>query len=533
MLLDTVALVAHHKFLKSLFFIKSRLYLLRFYRMKIFKVVILLVLLSCNHEKNTNTAKNNLAEYKSESKINQGYVSLIISNPLNNTPLSIIRSKNYNNTNENLTKIISKKNNDTISFKVHTLEKIFLTTKHHVRKEIILKPGDIIKVNIDDKSLHTNTTCETLHKKQNPKIAQLRKIFYEIDSTRPFKPHSTKYEKKAIVYPLKIHFGNFKTKETELLALVNSLIKENSEEKNKILNTSVNSRCKENSIQESNLTLFKELCLLYGYSKHEKLKEVITDLMSKTSLNDINLYVKANTFIKRVVLKNEKIKEKFKLKVGYEKAYDLISNYNSLDKNISSYLKLTCINQMIVQKDSKESILNIINEFEKQYPNSAFNPLLEKHKAQLSVNNKTYAEEVLLVNHKNNKTTLEKVLEKNKGKIIYIDLWASWCLPCRYKMIDLKKLKQYYSDKKVAFIYLSIDEYKNDWQQASIEEGLNNNTKSFLIQNFKSSKFLKNLKINSIPRYLLIDKNGKMINENAPGPDAKEIKETINEKLLQ
>ena len=500
--------------------------------MKFLKLIVLLILLSCNHEKKTSTIKNNLAELKDKPKLTKGYISLIISNQLKDTPLSIIRCKNYNNTNQNLTRIISKKNNDTISFTVHTLEKIFLVTKLHKQKEFFIQPNDTLKINISHEGITTNTICQILPPKKDPKIAQLRKIFYEIDSTRPFKPHSTKYEKKAIVYPLKIHYNKFKTKEKELLTFINYLTKKNLEEENKILKTSKSLKCKESSIQELNLKLFEELCLLYGYSKHEKIEKIITELLSKTNLNDINLYVKANTFIKRVVLKDEKIKEKFKLKVNYSKAYELISNYNSLNKELKSYLKLTCISQMIVQKDSKSSILNFINNFEKNYPDNPFNQLLENYKEQLSDNN-IYAEEVLLLDHKNNNTTLKKVIEKHLGKIIYIDLWASWCLPCRYKMIDLKKLKQYYSDKKVAFVYLSIDEYKNDWQLASIEEELTTNSNSFLIKNFKSSKFLNKLKINAIPRYLLIDKNGQMIIEDAPGPDAEEIKEIINKNLLQ
>ncbi|CAL2087843.1 Thioredoxin domain-containing protein [Tenacibaculum sp. 190524A05c] len=499
--------------------------------MRVFIVIIVCVFLSCKNEKRENVAKTDTVTTKLKNS-NKGFATIIITNESKGNPVSIFRTKNYYNANQNLDRILSKKANDTISFLINRKEKIGITTKNHIKQETILKPDDIVEISIDDNNLSINSNCKPPKIQSSLELKTLRKSFYEIDSSRPFKPHSTKYEKKAVVYPLNINYSNFKNKEDDLFTFIDLLIKETNERKSSFSkNTTVNN-CNDQHSEELDLSLVKELGLLYSYSKNEKLERIITDYYSELKLDDINLYEKTNIFIKRVILKNEKIKEKFKLKVDYGKAFDLSSNYTILKPEIQEYLKLVCINQMMAQKDNKASVLATINKFEKQYPNSFLAPQIQNHKSQLQGNTDMHSKEVLLVNHNNIKTTLDKFLKNNLGKVVYIDLWASWCLPCRYKMEDLKKLKEHYADKNVAFVYLSIDEYEKDWKQASIEEELNTNKNSFLIQNFKSSKFLKSLKINSIPRYLLLGRNGEMIDENAPGPDAKELKELINKNLL-
>ncbi|AUC13652.1 hypothetical protein BTO06_00160 [Tenacibaculum sp. SZ-18] len=499
--------------------------------MRVFIIIIVCVFLSCKNEKKEVVAKIDTVPIKIETS-SKGFAKIIIVNESKGNPISISRTKNYYNANQNLDRILSKKANDTISLLINRKEKIGVTTKNHIKKETILKPDDVIKININDNNLSINSNCKPPKIYSSLELKTLRKSFYEIDSSRPFKPHSTKYEKKAVIYPLNINYSNFKSKEDELFTFIDLLIKETNENKASLSKTTTKNNCNNQYSEELDLNLVKELGLLYSCSKNEKLESIITDYFSNLKLDDINLYEKTNIFIKRVILKNEKIKEKFKLKVNYGKAFDLSSNYTTFKPEIQAYLKLVCINQMMVQKDNKGSVLATINKFEKQYPNSFLTPQIQNYKSQLQRNTDMHPEGVLLVNHNSKQTTLDKYLKNNLGKVVYIDLWASWCLPCRHKMGDLKKLKEHYADKNVAFAYLSIDEYEKDWQQASIEEEINTNRNSFLIQNFKSSKFLKSLKIHSIPRYLLLDRNGEIIDENAPGPDAKELKELINKNLL-
>ena len=126
---------------------------------------------------------------------------------------------------------------------------------------------------------------------------------------------------------------------------------------------------------------------------------------------------------------------------------------------------------------------------------------------------------------------LQDVIKENKGKVIYIDLWASWCLPCRVAMPYSNKLREKYNEKDIVFVYLSIDKDFDKWKSANTKESLEFYKNSYLIVNQESSAEYKKLGIQTIPRYLLYDKNGKLILLNAPGPDAESIEKTLENIL--
>jgi thiol-disulfide isomerase/thioredoxin len=51
-----------------------------------------------------------------------------------------------------------------------------------------------------------------------------------------------------------------------------------------------------------------------------------------------------------------------------------------------------------------------------------------------------------------------------KGQYIYVDIWASWCLPCRQEAPFFEALKERYKAKNLVFLSLSIDESESDWR---------------------------------------------------------------------
>ena len=130
-------------------------------------------------------------------------------------------------------------------------------------------------------------------------------------------------------------------------------------------------------------------------------------------------------------------------------------------------------------------------------------------------------------------TTLDKVLQKHKDKVIYIDFWASWCAPCRAAMPFAKELRKEYKNKDVVFIYLAKNDTEQSWKQAIEKEGLTNNCENYIITNSKNSKVLQELQITTIPRYLLFDKNGTLAHKNAPGSEGKTIRQEIDKLLAK
>jgi thiol-disulfide isomerase/thioredoxin len=105
-------------------------------------------------------------------------------------------------------------------------------------------------------------------------------------------------------------------------------------------------------------------------------------------------------------------------------------------------------------------------------------------------------------------------LEDFKGKVIYIDFWASWCVPCRAETPKLKALyAKYKNDDRIAFISIAVTDEIGGWEKALEQD------KPDWIQLFDKNGIVNDsYDVNSIPRFVIIDKQGKIVNLNAPRP---------------
>ncbi|GAA4394112.1 TlpA disulfide reductase family protein [Hymenobacter koreensis] len=124
--------------------------------------------------------------------------------------------------------------------------------------------------------------------------------------------------------------------------------------------------------------------------------------------------------------------------------------------------------------------------------------------------------------------TWQKILAKNKGKVLYIDLWASWCGPCLAQVPASHKLMQALADKPVAFIYLSVDADKQKWRKALQSTGIDAPGSQQYLLNAESD-LAKYLNAPPIPRYVLINQNGIPVGLDAPRPsDMNALKMVLN-----
>ncbi|MDR1762560.1 MAG: TlpA family protein disulfide reductase [Dysgonamonadaceae bacterium] len=125
----------------------------------------------------------------------------------------------------------------------------------------------------------------------------------------------------------------------------------------------------------------------------------------------------------------------------------------------------------------------------------------------------------------------EVALSDLKGKLIYIDVWATWCSPCRKEIPFLKKLDADYRNKNIAFVSVSVDKEKDiaKWKAFVEKEKLTG------IQLFAGDEGSKNLsaayKITGIPRFMLFGKDGKIISPDAPRPSSADIRKMIDDLL--
>jgi thiol-disulfide isomerase/thioredoxin len=122
-------------------------------------------------------------------------------------------------------------------------------------------------------------------------------------------------------------------------------------------------------------------------------------------------------------------------------------------------------------------------------------------------------------------------LEDLAGKIVYIDVWATWCGPCLREIPALKSLENDYHNKNIAFVSLSIDEKKDyqKWRTMVADKELTG-IQLMADNNWKSS-FVTSYGIKGIPRFILIDAAGNIINSDAPRPSNPEIRSVLDELL--
>jgi len=122
------------------------------------------------------------------------------------------------------------------------------------------------------------------------------------------------------------------------------------------------------------------------------------------------------------------------------------------------------------------------------------------------------APEIICTNLKGNSISLKDF----RGYIIVLDIWASWCNPCRREFPLIKEMTAKYKNKNIVFISISVDDDREKWKKTLTNyqlEGI-----QLFANNGWESSVIKEYNINTIPRFILIDQNGKIINTDAPSP---------------
>lgn len=127
-------------------------------------------------------------------------------------------------------------------------------------------------------------------------------------------------------------------------------------------------------------------------------------------------------------------------------------------------------------------------------------------------------------------------LEDFKGKVIYLDVWATWCGPCLAEFPSSKELKKEYEEEEnLVFMYVSIDE-ESDHQKwlDFLEKDPEFKGVHLFADGAWRSKIAEDYMIKGIPRYMLIDHEGKVANSNAPRPSSGEvIRQSLDELLAE
>ena len=107
-----------------------------------------------------------------------------------------------------------------------------------------------------------------------------------------------------------------------------------------------------------------------------------------------------------------------------------------------------------------------------------------------------------------------------RGKVVYIDVWATWCKPCIAEFPHSARLKDRFSEEeKVAFMYVSIDGDKDKWLKY-LKEDPGFEGEHVFVEGEWRSEIAESYNIKGIPRYILVGPEGAIIDAEASRPSA-------------
>jgi thiol-disulfide isomerase/thioredoxin len=121
--------------------------------------------------------------------------------------------------------------------------------------------------------------------------------------------------------------------------------------------------------------------------------------------------------------------------------------------------------------------------------------------------------------------TFNEILKKNNGKTVVIEIWASWCGDCVKAMPKIKELQA--TNPDVDYIFISMDKTADKWKEGIRKHELKGD--HFMANDQMKGVFGKAIDLDWIPRYIVIDKTGKIVLYRAIETDFEKINTTLKE----
>jgi len=163
---------------------------------------------------------------------------------------------------------------------------------------------------------------------------------------------------------------------------------------------------------------------------------------------------------------------------------------------------------------------------------------LQDHYFQLSKQDIRYTESLKNTDHlkdaKDADTLFAQLTDPYRGKIVYIDIWGTWCGPCKQQMKYVGEVKEALKDKEVIFMYFANNSPEESWENViKVNQLTGENIVHYRLPDKQQAMIERRLSIRSYPTYILMDKAGNIVNMKAPRPQLKEeLIEEINKLLI-
>ena len=128
-----------------------------------------------------------------------------------------------------------------------------------------------------------------------------------------------------------------------------------------------------------------------------------------------------------------------------------------------------------------------------------------------------------LLSTNDSQVAFKDILKKYKGKTLVVEVWASWCGDCVKAMPKIKELQA--NNPDVAYVFISMDKTADKWKAGIEKHELKG--EHFMANDQMKGVFGKAIDLDWIPRYIIIDKKGKIVLYRAIETDFDKINETL------
>nr|WP_197718661.1 TlpA disulfide reductase family protein [Pedobacter schmidteae] len=232
------------------------------------------------------------------------------------------------------------------------------------------------------------------------------------------------------------------------------------------------------------------------------LDEQITALRNTKYKADTTLGYEGNHVVKLKVVKQE-------LPAGFIKDY-------------LTYTGTATILKMVRDEGAKE-------EAYQNFMATAANPVHKKDIEEIYANHKMMTGNAMSPDFNYIDVNGKEVsLKSLRGKYVYIDVWATWCGPCKAEIPFLTKIEQAYHGKNIHFVSLSVDRMADKSKWTSYVKDHQLQGIQLLADKDFNSDFVKKYNINAIPRFILIDPAGKIVSGDAKRPSDPELRKQFD-----
>jgi len=265
------------------------------------------------------------------------------------------------------------------------------------------------------------------------------------------------------------------------------------------------------------LISFLESLNLYSPQEIEMLTKAYSGDKSIIESSDFNSFYKANE------RKLMEIDLKYKVQLLFE-------NSKTLNKGITRDLVLS---QGISRYYFSNNLLPTSDEWS-QLNNLIENKWILNYLKDYGSEKTSVAQEKINPNQQELNSNFEEVkakyIDKYKGKIVYIDFYATWCGPCRQEIPYAKQLHAEFKNEEVVFLNLCAKSKQEDWENFKRQYELEG--ENYLLNNEEFYLLSDIYKVQGFPTYILIDKEGNVVDYNALRPSTKKsLYDKINQLL--